>query len=51
MLQAEFEPAIPGSERSQTQALNCMATGIGGDSLYLTKIYIRYFSRVNQLVL
>jgi len=26
---AGFEPSIPGSERSQTHALDCAATGIG----------------------
>jgi hypothetical protein len=29
MLPAEFEPAIPVSERTQTQALDRVATGIG----------------------
>jgi hypothetical protein len=29
MLPAEFEPAIPASERSQTHALDRAATGIG----------------------
>jgi hypothetical protein len=28
MIQAEFEPAIPGSELPQTQALDGAATGI-----------------------
>jgi hypothetical protein len=30
MLTVGFEPAIPASERPQTYALNCTATGIGG---------------------
>jgi hypothetical protein len=29
MLQAGFEPAIPASERPQTHALDCAASGIG----------------------
>ena len=29
MLPAGFEPAIPASERPQTHALDCTATGIG----------------------
>jgi len=29
MLPAEFEPAIPASERPQTQALHRVAAGIG----------------------
>jgi hypothetical protein len=29
MLQGGFEPAIPGSERPQTDTSDCAATGIG----------------------
>jgi len=39
IFRAGFKPVIPGSERPQTQALDCAATGIGGYSLYLTKIH------------
>ena len=37
MVLAGFEPAIPASERSQTHALNCAATGIG-------KRYVNYYN-------
>ena len=31
---AEFEPVIPASERPQTDALGCAATGIGRTKIY-----------------
>jgi hypothetical protein len=31
---AEFETVIPASERPQTHALDCAATGIGSNSIY-----------------
>jgi hypothetical protein len=38
MLPAGFEPAIPASERLQTYALDCAATGIGIILYYMGKI-------------
>jgi hypothetical protein len=40
MLPAEFEPAIPASERSQTHALDGAATGIGHSKDLKRIIYI-----------
>jgi hypothetical protein len=39
---AEFEPAIPASERPQTDALDRATTGIG--TAYITKAHIQFAS-------
>jgi hypothetical protein len=36
-----FEPAIPASERPQTHALDCAATGIGYNKLIIIIIIIK----------
>jgi len=44
---AEFEPAIPASERPQTQALDRAATGTGGKSSkpYILDTVVRILHR------
>jgi hypothetical protein len=37
---AVFEPLIPASERPQTHALNCAATGISHSTIYLSNVSV-----------
>jgi len=48
---AGFEPTIPASERPQTHALDCLATGIGRDAVYKVQIKIPGVTSQNSVVL
>ena len=55
MPQAEFEPKIPGSERSHTYALDRAVTGIGNFTVpvyyILSKIRVKYMGRGSSVII